>query len=62
MKQKLPKTAKITTHQWECIISAHDDMCAMIGGADAESDKEFKKIVNGINRFLKKNGVKRNYS
>lgn len=57
---KLPKTAKITPAQWRDIACAADDLSAMVGSGGG-SDSEFKRIVKTIDRFLKSNGLKRQY-
>lgn len=53
---------EITEHQLRAIIEAGNSLSSMIGCADDDADREFKTIVKAIDRFLKKNGFKRQHS
>lgn len=55
----MSKKVTITPAQIKAIGTAADILSAMIGGGDEEG--EFKKCVTLIDRFLKKNGYKREY-
>lgn len=59
-KLKLPRTAKITPTQWMAIVNAADNLSAMLGCGDDDTD--FKSCVKGIDSFLKANGLKRKYN
>lgn len=50
---------EITELQLRAIIEAANNLSAMRGTGDQNFDYECKKIVRLIDRFLKKNGFKR---
>lgn len=50
---------EVTKHQLDCIKEAGDILSSAIGGTDVDDD--FRRIVNGIDRMLRKNGMKRDF-
>lgn len=61
-KIKVPKMVKITPSQLVAIVDAANNLSAMLGAGEEDSDREWKDIVKGIDRFLKSNGFKRKYA
>lgn len=51
--------AKITELEIRAVGNAGDILSAMCGGMDESAEKEFKKTIQCIDRFLKRNGYKR---
>ncbi len=49
---------EITKHQLLALIEMKDTAEAMLGCADPESDKDFKKFIRAVNTILKKNDIK----
>lgn len=53
---------EITPAQLKAIIMAADNLSAMTGIGNTDFDNECNRIVKLIDRFLKKNGIKRSHS
>ena len=51
---------EVTKAQLSAIVRITDDISSMIGGG--EDDTQWEKDVKFVDRMLKKNGYKRNYS
>lgn len=48
---------KLTKQQFNSLVNAIDDISSMIGGGD--SDEEWQKIVDNLDKMLKSNNLKR---
>lgn len=60
MATKKKHILEFTDKELICLCHAVDNISAMIGGAD--DDSEFETIVKNLDRMLKRNGYKRLYN